>query len=133
MAFDRAYLYLTAADSNGQFAGKYKRLSFSYSEIPGETDKTGNAIGPVRMVSITARGYWGDFPSRLDLEGILFTLGFDMTRIDVFRPSETFHNERKTNYGARSTDTYIYKQIKIPVSTSAPASNNTHATACAAS
>ena len=81
MAFDRAYLYLTAADHNGNFAGKYKRLSFSYSEIPGGTDEAGRTIGPVRTVSIAARGYRGDYPSRLDLEGIHFTLGFDMTDI----------------------------------------------------
>lgn len=120
MAFDRAYLYLTATDGNGQFAGKYKRLSFSYSEIPGGPDKDGNAIGPVRTASITARGYWGNFPSRLDLEGILCVLGFDMTAIDVFKPAETFHNERKTNFGFRSTDTFIYKQIKYPVPTAGP-------------
>lgn len=34
MAFDKAYLYLTAADENGRISGKYKRLSFFYSEIP---------------------------------------------------------------------------------------------------
>ena len=64
MAFDRAYLYLTAADSNGSMAGKYKRLSFTYSETPGGTDETGCAIGPTRTVTITAKGYWGDFPSK---------------------------------------------------------------------
>ena len=123
MAFDRAYLYLTAADSNGSMAGKYKRLSFTYSETPGGTDEAGSAIGPVRTVTITAKGYWGDFPSKLDLEGILFTLGFDMTDIDVFKPTKALHKENKTRFGHWSTDIYTYEQAKIRVPASDPVSS----------
>ena len=127
MAFDRAYLYLTAADSNGNIGGKYKRLSFSYSETPGGSDETGHAIGPVRTVAITARGYWGDFPSKLDIEGILSTFGFDMGRIDVFKPAKVFHRESNTQFGHRSTDTYIYNQVKFPVPASDPVSSHSAA------
>ena len=118
MAFDRAYLYLTAADNDGRIGGKYKRLSFFYSEIPGGPDENGHSIGPVRTVSITARGYHGDFPSKLDIEGILSTFGFDMTRVDVFKPAKTTHKESDTPFGHRSMDTYIYTQAKFPVSAS---------------
>ena len=121
MAFDRAYLYLTAADNNGNVGGKYKRLSFSYSEVPGGSDETGRSIGPVRTVAITARGYWGDFPSKLDIEGILSTFGFDVTEIDVFKPAKTMHKESTTQFGHRSMDTYI--QAKFPAPASDPASS----------
>ena len=118
MAFDRAYLYLTAADNDGRIGGKYKRLSFYYSEIPGGTDETGLSIGLVRTVSITARGYRGDFPSKLDIEGILSTFGFDMTRIDVFKPAKAIHRESDTQFGHRCMDIYIYSQAKFPISAS---------------
>ena len=133
MAFDRAYLYLTATDDNGRIAGKYKRLSFFYSEIPGGTDEAGHAIGPVRTVSIMANGYWGSFPSKLDLEGILSTLGFDMTSIDVFHPTDTMHNESKTQYGHRSKDVYIYNQAIFPVPAPASSAKPSPSSAAAAS
>ena len=118
MAFDKAFFYITAIDNKGQMAGKYKRLTFFYSEVPGAVDKDGSAIGPIRAASITARGYWGDFPSKLDLEGILDSLGFDMRGFDVFTPRKVLHSEYDTRYGKQSRDTYIYEQptIALPAS-----------------
>ena len=108
MAFDRAYLYLTAADSNGNIGGKYKRLSFSYSEIPGGSDETGHAIGPVRTVAITARGYWGDFPSKLDIEGIVFTMYDARTNLSA----QVVENVR-THVEQRIYNTLIPRNIRL--------------------
>lgn len=103
------------ADSPVMVVGKYKKLLFSLSQKTGGKDADGYAVGPVMVASITGWGYHDSFPSKLDIMGILESLGFNVESLDVLKPSQVIKRNDGAPYVNGYGDIFLYEQPMFPV------------------